>query len=511
MITAHRLLSNSTYLFKANKAVDFLFQRLWDSRYGGFYFSDLNGTIDTIKDTQSQAIAISALISAFDQFGTELYLDRAQKTIDFALANLWDSNNYGFYQYSTDNGTILASGRLKRIVTQALMVSALSDMYSKKNDSKYLNYINKTISFSMSHLWDPINKGFFAHSSEDGLTIDETLSKATSKQFYMVFALLEVYKISRGITRSYKVSWTSDYSKYIFDIILETLEFVLSNLWDDSYAGFYIAHDMMGEIQNTNKFAIPQALGAEILLKTLDVGLPIVTNFRWEPIFPTPIDRITTSVSVFGLSPIEAVVLKYSLVNMSISIPMEASNQIDYLYEAQIGPFPHETLIDFEVWANNSVGNEYFGKSYILLITEDRMGPAAFVHEVNPPSPRASEPIEIKVVAVDDRPHISVDRVTISYRIDGSDWEVLELSHLDGNLFSITIGPFSSESTVDLYFIAYDSFGNSAVTEIMSIDVPPEQRTISGFEGIIALAALASWFCVRFYKSSRKNSRLNKN
>ncbi|MFQ5820329.1 MAG: AGE family epimerase/isomerase [Candidatus Heimdallarchaeota archaeon] len=511
MITAHRLSGEGTYLSKAKMAVDFMLQQLWDALYGGFYFSDLNGTIDTIKDTQSQAMAISALISAFDQFGTKIYLERARQTVDFALTHLWDRNNNGFYAYSTANGTIPHSERVKRIVTQALMISALSDMYRKFNDSLYLDYINNTISFSMNHLWDPSNGGFFAYSSEDGLTIDETHSKATSKQFYMILALLETFEIYRGLSQSSKVPWALEYSNYLFGIILGTLEFVL-RLWDMDYGGFYSAQCMMGEMQNTNKYAISQALGMEVLLKTLDVGLPIVTNFRWDPISPTPIDRITTSVSVFGLSPIEAVVLRYYLNdNMIIlSIPMEASNQADYLYEAQIGPFPHGTLVSFAVWVNNSVGDEYFGKSYSLLVTEDRMGPAVFIHEVNPPTPRASEPIEITVVAVDDRPHISVDRVTISYRIDESEWEALELSQIDGNLFDITIGPFPGGSSVELYFTAYDSFGNARVTEVMFLDVPPEQRTIGGFEGIITIIALACWLSVRYYVSSRQNPRTKK-
>jgi len=511
LIAAHKVSGTDIYLSQAKRTTNFMLQQLWDDIDRGFYFADFNGTIDTYKDAQSQAIVISALISAFDQFGTEIYLERAQQTAEFALTHLWDRNNTGFYIYSTANGTVPIDGRLKRTVTQALMIRALSELYHKINDNQYLDYINRTISFSLSHLWDPNNGGFFAHTSEDGLIVDETMSKAASKQFYMILALLEAYNIYRGLIQSFEVPKALEYANYIFRIILETLEFVIKQFWDVEYKGFYIAHDMMGEIQNTNKFAIPQALGVEIFLKTLNTRSPIVTNPQWDPITPTPIDRITISVSAFGLSPIETVILKYNL-NDNIpaqSILMEPTQAV-FTYEAEIGPFLNGSLVIIVVWANNSMGEEFSRKYDEILVTEDRKGPAIHISEVEPPTPQALELVEITVHVVDDRPHIDVGNVTISYHIDEGKWETLALSQIDGNLFNISIGPFPGDSTVEFYFTAYDSFGNSGITEVMTFEIQPEKRTIGSFEGIIAIIALVSLLCGRYFVSSRQNPRTKK-
>ncbi|MFQ6125087.1 MAG: AGE family epimerase/isomerase [Candidatus Heimdallarchaeota archaeon] len=463
------------------------------------------------KDAQSQAFVISALIAAFDQFGAEIYLERAHQTVEFALTYLWDKNNTGFYVYSTANGTVPIDGRLKRTVTQALMIRALSEMYHKINDKRYLDYINKTISFSLSHLRDPNNGGFFAHTSEDGLIVDETMSKASSKQFYMILALLEAFKVYRELSHNTEVPGAFEYANYLFRIILETLEFVIKHFWDVEYKGFYIAHDMMGEIQNTNKFAIPQALGVEILLKTLNTGNSVVTNLQWHPITPTPLDKITISVSAFGLSPIECVILRYNLNdNMATQSILMEPTQAAYTYEAEIGPFLNGTLVRIVVWANNSMGEEFSRKFYEFIVTEDQMGPSIHISEVKPPTPQALEPVEITVHVVDDRPQIDVRNVTIHYRINGGKWEMLALSQINGNLFNITIGPFPGDSTVEFYFTAYDFFGNSGVTDVMTFEIPQEQRTIGSFEGFIAIIALVSWLYGRHFVSSRQNPKTKK-
>ncbi len=194
LLDAQTQIGGDDYLPKVDNTLEFLLQKLWDDKYGGFYYGDFNETTDTSKDTQSQAIAISGLISAYNQYGNITYLTRARQTAEFALTNLWDSNYRGFYDFADADGTIPDGARTKRIVTQGLMVRALSELYTKDNDNRYIDYINQTISFSMEYLWDPEGGGFFAYSTEDGLIVDDSLSKAPNKQFYMILGLMEAFE-----------------------------------------------------------------------------------------------------------------------------------------------------------------------------------------------------------------------------------------------------------------------------------------------------------------------------
>jgi len=494
LIAAYNQLEDENYLSRAKMAADFALQQLWDETNGGFYFSEFNGSLSFIKDTQSQAIAISSLTHVFDQFGAEIYLERAQQTLDFALTYLWDNNHTGFYDFSNAEGDVTSEGREKRVVTQALMLRALSAMYHQTKDPLYLDYINQTISFSMAHLWDSTGRGFVASSSEDGLIPDDSMAKSSNKQFYMILGLLDAQEVYQNLS--------PEFTNYLFSIVFDTLDFVVNNLWDTEHTGFYIAMDMMREIQETNKFTISQALGVEVLQKILETERPIMSNLRIDPLAPTPSDTIKISITISESDSIDDVILVYSL-NMSDTYTIPMVSRGEGRYEAQVGPFPHGTSVNFVVEINNSSGEEFVGYSFSVLVTEDRIGPAVHLREINPSSPSAVDPIEIIVHTIDDRLHIPVERVTLSYRIVGDEWEILELSPIDEEHFKGIIGPFPSNSLIEFYFTGYDAFGNAAETGASRIEIAPEQRTIAGFEWIGALVALASWICIRFYRASR--------
>ncbi len=292
----------------------------------------------------------------------------------------------------------------------------------------------------------------------------------------------------------------------MYSIALETLEFVLPTFWDDEYGGFYIAVDMMGEIQTTDKYAIPQALGVEVLLKMQEVNLPAVTNLNWNPNAPTPFDQIKFSVSTFGQSSIETIVLKYSIDdNETINtIPLDAHSYIADVYEAKIGPFPNGTSLNAFVWANNSNGEEFSGITNKILVSEDKTGPEVNLIGTNPSTPMAGELVIITAHSVDDRPQVDVEQVTITYRENQNEWVTQELDPIGDNLYNVTIGPFSSESTIEYYFTGSDTFGNSLMTAVWRITIAPEQRTISGFEWVFTLFALTSLFSLRYYVSRQK-------
>ncbi len=497
LIAAQNQVGGVQYLPQVDDTLNFLLQTLWDDKYGGFYYGDFNGTTDTSKDTQSQAMAISGLISAYNQYGNTTYLTRARQTAEFTLTNLWDSTNRGFYDYADADGTIPDQARTKRIVTQGLMVRALSELYTKDADNRYINYINQTINFSMDHLWDPAGGGFFAYSSEDGLVVDDSLSKAPNKQFYMILGLMEAFEAYRIII--------PEYTNYLYSIALETLDFVLSTFWDNEYGGFYIAVDMMGEIQTTDKYAIPQALGVEVLLKMQEVNLPAVTNMNWNPIAPTPLDQIKFSVSTFGQSSIDTIALKYSLDDETIdTIPMDAHSYIADVFETKIGPFPNGTMLNAFVWANDSHGEEFYGITNKILVTVDIIGPEVNLVGTTPSTPMAGEVVIVTAHSLDDRPQVDVKQVTITYREERNEWITQELDPVGDDLYNVTIGPFTSESTIEFYFTGSDEFGNSQMTDVWRISIAKEQRTIDGFDWMFTLFALASLFSLRYYVFRQK-------
>ncbi|MFX0137272.1 MAG: hypothetical protein ACFFDN_26780, partial [Candidatus Hodarchaeota archaeon] len=79
--------NDSIYLDYANKSLDFLITTLWDPINYGFYFdlSSHSGVINTKKDTWSQTNALEALLKAYKITNNQSYLFYINKTVDFLI------------------------------------------------------------------------------------------------------------------------------------------------------------------------------------------------------------------------------------------------------------------------------------------------------------------------------------------------------------------------------------------------------------------------------------------
>jgi hypothetical protein len=145
-------------------------QNLYDAATGAFfgsqdadeaYYTSENRkgltapAVDRTVYTDSSALMISALVSAYGALGEQQYLDMARKGADYLLADLF-VKEAGFYHFSR-NGTRNLDGLLSDNV---LAGSALLDLYNATGEKRYLTAAKEINALLKSSFYDAAAKRF---------------------------------------------------------------------------------------------------------------------------------------------------------------------------------------------------------------------------------------------------------------------------------------------------------------------------------------------------------------
>ena len=113
--------------------------------------------------TSWNGLMISAFAKAYQVFGDEVYLTRAKKSIDFILANLYNSKtNTLLHRYR--DGEAKIEGTLE---DYAFFTQGLIDLYESLFDETHLDYSIKLAETMLNDFYDTKNSGFFDTSGED--------------------------------------------------------------------------------------------------------------------------------------------------------------------------------------------------------------------------------------------------------------------------------------------------------------------------------------------------------
>jgi len=167
---ASLLFNSREYVRIVRKSVQYVRQNLYDPAGGALFGSqDAEETyykarnrktmklpaVDRTAYTDSSALMISALVSAYDAVGEKQYLDMAMKSADHLLAGLF-VNDAGFFHFSR-NGSPMLDGLLSDNV---LAGTALLDLYGVTGEDRYLNAAKKVDALLVKTFYDPASKRF---------------------------------------------------------------------------------------------------------------------------------------------------------------------------------------------------------------------------------------------------------------------------------------------------------------------------------------------------------------
>jgi uncharacterized protein YyaL (SSP411 family) len=177
---ASLVLGRKDYIGVVRKSIQFVMSNLYDDEDGAFFGSqdaddvyykrrDRKGMkapfVDKTTYTDSSSLMISALIASYGATSDKQYLGMAIKGADYLLAKLYSSSD-GVCHYFSD-GVPHLTGLLS---DNALMGSALLDLYNATGEKRYLNAAKEIGKLIIGQFYDAANKRFRS-------TLETSLSK----------------------------------------------------------------------------------------------------------------------------------------------------------------------------------------------------------------------------------------------------------------------------------------------------------------------------------------------
>jgi hypothetical protein len=552
---------------------------LWDPDFGGFFISPS----DRYKKPGIQGIAIQAFLALYEATDNSVYWNKAMDTLNFIDAVAWNATS-GYYRYVTSHtGLPLLQNPYSgdpyepeslRVDHNVLMGDALLDLYEAEANETYLTkalqifdiingtcrntstnlfytgvdaeydvvfpeatdlFINSLVLEFIAHLynvtgetkyhdeyfyilnsvllnfWDGENGGFIATTSNvDPTYIDRT--KFTERQFYGIRALDAAYKIS-------------DNDLY-YNLILDVVEILGNNLYDQVYGGYYQLSDangtQSGDPSWKRKIAVTQSLAIYSLANIWLYSKPGALNVLWEPSTPRPQDRVTLLIAAFDPVGISTVFLNYSINGGDYELIEMVPHTVGNMFNVTLDPpHPDGTEIDFNIIiTNNDNDPPAIRGNYAFLWQNDRWPPV--VHEIGF-LPGIEIPVDEEfsiVVSAQDIPTQGIVKyVRLHYHRTGQDGVSLALEQTDVHLWTATFPDgLPTPGTYAYYFESIDFNLNPGFSEIdyfYILGTPDDGLPMSliiglmiGF-GLVVPAGLYSYVELK-KKSARRKLKVSK-
>ncbi|MHA2307144.1 MAG: AGE family epimerase/isomerase [Candidatus Hodarchaeales archaeon] len=211
----------------AEKTGKFIISDLYDANIGGFFSS----TADRFKRSGIEGKAIEALIALFEATGNTTYREIAEETYEFIDTHGWDRLDGGYY-YKLSHSGVLASPNVdelyqpdsKRVDHNALMGSALLDLYAISNDPNYLDRAVEIYELMNESCFNNDTGLFYGGYGSSGDVIDSDSSELIVNTLMIEF-LVKLYNMTQEIS--------------YLDGITTLIKSLLYNYWDDKFGGFY--------------------------------------------------------------------------------------------------------------------------------------------------------------------------------------------------------------------------------------------------------------------------------
>ncbi|MFW9958691.1 MAG: Ig-like domain-containing protein [Candidatus Odinarchaeota archaeon] len=178
---------------------------------------------------------------------------------------------------------------------------------------------------------------------------------------------------------------------------------------------------------------------------------------------------MTVTISVYDATGIDTVLLSYHDGTSWNIVSMVPSGSF---FQATTSTFPHNTLLTFYVFANDTLGNEHTSGLYQCTIL-DMFGPVIGLPTLLPEVPTSFNVVTVSTSVSDDS---DVDAVLLSYRVDFGSW--INVTMILNSVYWANIPAMPTGSLVSYRIFASDSLGqwnSSPIYEytVVSFDVLP--------------------------------------
>ncbi len=222
-----------------------------------------------------------------------------------------------------------------------------------------------------------------------------------------------------------------------------------------------------------NKIIITCILASMFLFLTTNVSSIIIDTEPPElgkvghyPVNPVNTDSILFNCSAEDVSGIASVTLYYRINNGGwYNIGMEQVESTP-VYEYDFGLFAPNVFVEYYVVAidasenSNTATDDNGGLYYNFTVgLNDIDGPTIYDVLFLPATPNNVEQITINCTVVDD--YSSIEKVTLYYRDNTSQWLTEEFELLIGETYQVVIGPFSPNLLIEFYINATDDSANA--------------------------------------------------
>ncbi|MFW9997233.1 MAG: NosD domain-containing protein, partial [Candidatus Odinarchaeota archaeon] len=188
-------------------------------------------------------------------------------------------------------------------------------------------------------------------------------------------------------------------------------------------------------------------------------SLPVISNVRHSPVYPTPSDIILVKAVITDFAGILAAHLHYQINDGSWYNKTMAFDIATGEFSAELGPFNDSTTVDYYVEAidgsiyNNKTVNDNDGQYYNFTVL-DTAGPLIAAVTTFHRTPSPGEVITINASVTDES---GIRNATLYYRINEGSWEFSLMNEYAKNSYSAVLGSFDNSTVIDYYVEAFDN------------------------------------------------------
>lgn len=510
LLSLFKTTGNSTYRDKAIEAFEFIDKFGWDSNSGGYVYllshtgivASSNPSSTDPYDPQSKkvdhnVIMGEAILDLYQLNSDSKYLSRAIEIYKLINTSSRDPTTGLFYIGFNSDGIVEPD--YTDIFINSLVLEFLSQLYNATDNSVYFNDFQSLINAVLLNFWDSSHGGLYAtHPYNSQVERDD--KKYTERQFYAIRALDEAYKLTNN--------------NLYYNIILDIMEFLNNNLYDNIHGGYYLLTNADGREGDQNwkdKYSVTQSLAMYELANLWLYSKPSVLNAIWSPLNPRPTDNVTIRIAAFDADGLSNVLLNYSMNNQPYKLMEMSSNDlIGNMFEIILNSQPHGTTVNFNIVVNDTLGNVIVRESYFFVWEVDVLPPHVMLLGVDPSNKILVNTNFSITVSVHDNPtQGDVTSTRMYYKeISQSKWESRALFRVGDYLWRIEFPDGLEKPNNYVYFFeAIDNRGNFGFSSNFYLEIQdqPENFPLTAFVGTLFFILFIVPGCIIVFKEYDKN------
>jgi hypothetical protein len=487
---------------------------LYDPIYGGFFFYTMRNGSLTVPSTFSEvypndgkrldhlALATTLLFDVGQSTGNTTLVEMANRSLEFMLRFMpyyHDMEFVGLKLAVSRSGGSLTVDEGDRVAysvvtdINGIAIRALVKGYGVTGNATYLDSANQVFEALFANNWDGVNGGWFSEVVDgepyDPLD-DEDVKyyKYTEIQFQMIITLEDLYEATGSI--------------YPIRIAIDTLELVLSNLWDLEDEGFVSNSNQVWEVFAEDweiHYTTVQGQAFIGLERIWSYGLPIVSRVRVTPTNPRPEDSVYISATALDDDGIDSVYVNYSLrVGSNIThgiLPLSPHPTINGLYNSTIGTLPDQCAVNFEVVANDTTGQVFVAGIYFFIVRADIFAPSISLYAIYPTGEvRVGDDVVVDMMTTEFPPHSTTNSCEIWWRVNAGAYTPENMTPIgfDGTsiIWRFELGQFQKDDKVAFFCLVTDESGNVGESRLFLLTILGPKINLTPFSAFQIVATI---------------------